>query len=134
MEKTMNLKTFSVLLPAYKKPNHRGQTPEIYDSRLSQKFERALCERCVRVLRQRMGEAVFLDKSNGEIEIKPFIRYEITVDNDTPALAEIVSLALASFSLTQISVTRQESETLDFTPENAEELSIGAHAWNDANE
>lgn len=128
----MNAKTISILVPLYKKPSHRGQTPDVYPTTVTQKFERALVERCERVLRQRMGEELFLDKAHGEIEVKPHYRYDLTVDTSTPALAEIIGLALASFEIKTITIIRDDAEAVAFDLESAEELSIGAHAWSEA--
>lgn len=129
----MNIKSISLLVPLYKKPSHHGQTPDVFSSEVTRKFERALLERCSRVIRQRNGEELFHDKAHGTVEVKPHYRYDLTVDMNTPALAEIISLALASFSLETITVIRDgDSEALGFDASAAEELSIGAHAWSEA--
>ncbi len=127
----MNIKTVSLLVPLYKKPSHHGQTPDVYPQQTTQKFELALVNRCSRVIRQRMGEELFLDKAHGVVEVRPHYRYDLTIDMTTPALAEIIGLALSMFEIKRITVIRDDAEAEDFDADAAEELSIGAHAWSD---
>ena len=123
------LKLCSLLVPAYRKPNHDGQTPEMYSTGISQKWERELCQRAAGVMRQRMGEELSLHKGKGVVEFKPFLRYDFYTDTDTPALAEIISLALVTFDIKTITVIRDDAEYEVFDAQEAESLSLGAHVW-----
>lgn len=125
------LKIASLFVPVYIPPAHYGQTPEVHPTRLVEKWELELVQRAENVLKHKPTEQLFHDKANGRAERKVVIRYDFSVDMETPALAEIIALCIATFSLKAVTVALDDAVVGEFTPEAAEELSIGAHKWSE---
>lgn len=127
----MSIKIASIFVPVYIKPNHHGQTPEVYSSRVVEKWETELTARVNGVVKHKPTEFLFPDKAHGGIERKVVARYDFEVDTAEPALAEVITLALSIFNVKLVTVYLDDAQAEDFDTDAAEELGIGAHAWSE---
>lgn len=128
----MSIKIASIFIPAYIKPAHVGQTPEVYPSRITEKWERELTARVNGIVKHKPTERLFSDQAFGGVGRQVVVRYDFEIDTREPALAEVIGLALTLFNIPQVTVYRDDTEAEDFDTAAAEELSIGAHAWSEA--
>lgn len=125
----MSIKIASLLIPAYIKPVHQGQTPEVYSSRVVEKWEKELTARVNGVVKHKPTEQLFSNQAHGGIERKVVVRYDFEVDTNEPALAEVIALSLSIFNVKLVTVYLDDAQAEDFDADAAESLSIGAHDW-----
>lgn len=127
----MSIKIASLLVPAYIKPVHEGQTPEVYASRVTEKWETELVARVNGVVKHKPTERLAANPLKGGIARMVVVRYDFEVDTTEPALAEVIALALSTFGVKLLTVYLSDTQAEEFDAEAAEELSIGAHDWSD---
>lgn len=125
-------KIVQIILPAFAKAQHYGQTPNAFSQKMRAKFEGALVERSSLVLREegitrlQTADAV----GNTFLQIR---RYTLAVDLATVALAEIVAASMDAFNLTEVPVILGDQAQV-WTREDVEAFGTGIHAWNQEDE
>lgn len=132
MKEKMTVKIASIFIPAYVRPPYPGQTPEARPQRTVDKFERELLARVNGIVKYKPAERLSLDEARGGIVRDLTVRYDFEIDTAEPALAEVIQLALALFTLEQVTVYLDDTEAEDFDKDAADSLSIGAHDWSAA--
>lgn len=125
----MTVKIASILVPVYIKPNHQGQTPEVYPTRTVDKWEKELTDRVNGVVKHKPVERLSANTLQGGVERMVVVRYDFEVDTSEPALQEVIALALAIFNVKLVTVYLDDTQAEDFDADAAESLSIGAHDW-----
>lgn len=120
----------SLLVHTYIPPQHYGQTPVTHSGKVFSNFERGLLARAAHVQKHKLGEKLAINPTDNAIIQIPFIEYSFDAPKDDARLAEIIAMALQSFNLTTITVSRDDdADAVEFGAEDVEALGTGLHDW-----
>lgn len=121
----MTTRIISLLVPAYIKPVHAGQTPVSYGQKVVVKFDDALAKLSPFVLKSGASQFV-IDPIYGR-QTEARVRYDVQAKMDD-TLAEIIALALASFNVPSITVI-EGTRVEQFDQDAIEQVAAGLHPW-----
>ncbi len=125
-------KLISLILPAYQKVAHAGQTPVPYQQKNLFKFENILVDRSQEVWKE--DNIIQLQRHDAHGNARLTVRrYVVKLDMTTPALAEIVASALDLFALDRVHIIIG-SEVQDWGRDEVEAFGTGVHEWCESKE